>query len=108
MSGGFFRLRDMSEHPSRTEIEAYAWQTLAADQLLRVDAHLSDCDECYLKMKQHLTIDHAAVSLAEALAGNGHDDHLTYDQLAGYVDGSLGTVEREIAEVHASACTPCS
>ena len=98
----------MAKHPSKTILEGYADQTLSAGELLRVDTHLSECDECYLEMKEHLNIDLAGASLAEALAGNGHDDHLTYDLLAGYVDGSLGTVEREIAEVHAGACELCS
>jgi len=98
----------MTEHPSKTELAGYADQTLSANELLRVDTHLSKCDECYREMKEHLNIDQAGVSLAEALAGNGHDDHLTYGQLAAYVDGSLGNVEREIADVHAGACELCS
>jgi hypothetical protein len=98
----------MAEHPSKTELIAYADRALSADAVLRVDNHLSRCHECYLLMKEHLNIGQAGASLAESLAGNGHDDHLSYEQLAGYVDGSLGAVDREIAEVHSGACELCS
>jgi len=98
----------MAEHPSKTELTGYADRTLSAEELLRIDKHLSVCDACHLEMKEHINIDQTGVALAEALAGNGYDDHLSYEQLAGHVDGSLGTVEREIADVHAGSCELCS
>jgi hypothetical protein len=99
----------MLKHPAKTELKAYADRTLTADELLRIDEHLSNCDECFSNMQQHLNSDPTAASFADVLTAVGPDDgHLSYEQLAGYVDRTLGGVENEIVEVHSGGCELCS
>ena len=98
----------MLKHPSGSELERYAARTLAADELLGVDEHLSDCEECRSMVAGRPKMISMAATLAQVLAEEADENHLNYEQLAAYVDGNLDPVGREIAEVHAKVCELCS
>jgi hypothetical protein len=96
----------MSQHLSHGQLEKYISRNLSPDQLLEVDDHLAGCPECMQGMKaaQQISID----SLENVLMSAGVPDHLTYEQLSGYVDGSLTDADREIVDLHGDVCRQCS
>jgi anti-sigma factor RsiW len=99
----------VEEHLSTEQIERYRQKSLAAAELLTVDAHIADCAACR-KSVAEAVVDSTGI---ERLRDGLHSDsarpaaHLTYAQLAGCVDGGLDAVEREIVESHIAVCTEC-
>lgn len=99
----------MVEHLNQQIIEDYRQRKLAAADLLIADEHLANCDECFqrianLKRAESVLSSFAADSPALQFI---ETDHLNYEQIAGYVDGKLDDVDKEIADVHLAVCRIC-
>lgn len=99
----------MLKHPTERELARYLDRTADAADLLSVDDHLAGCDDCRSKLTAHTQMDPIAASFADILTNDpAVDEHLTYEQLAAYVDGGLDPVTREIADVHSGVCELCA
>src|SRR5262245_55794470 len=99
----------MSHHLDATQIDRYRRRAMPAEELLAADDHLAACAACR---------EHAAKSEEWGAAWNNllaefseHSDakpeHLSYEHLAAYVDGTLDEVGRELLETHISICDQC-
>jgi hypothetical protein len=98
----------MSQHLAGKILEGYLNRTLNRDQLLAADRHLAECAGCHEQISDLADMDPLTITIAEVFAGDPeYDEHLGYEQLEGYVDGSLSDVSREIADVHIADCGPC-
>lgn len=75
--------------------------------MLDLDDHLAACEECRSKVVE-------AVGLGLSLDSLRTDfespplTHITYEQLAAYVDDRMDSVDREIVESHLADCARCS
>src|SRR5437016_5403907 len=97
----------MSEHLTQQQIEQYASRKpgTSASELLDLDEHLAGCVECRTKALTASGLSPTSISMPPA-----EDDdpgHLEHELLAGYVDGTLGAVDKEIVEGHLEFCPSC-
>ena len=95
----------MSDHPSLERIVQYRDGALAPDELLGVDDHLATCATCRDRAQ---TLSEQAGRLESALVASGPRDHVDFDTLSQYVDGTLVETDREIADAHLSSCSLCA
>jgi hypothetical protein len=100
----------LSAHLSDKSINDYLLRTMTPAELITTDDHLATCDLCYRRLSQSrdsegmlITVDSHVLSLATSESG-----HLTYEQLASFVDAELDEVDREICDVHLQVCKQCS
>ena len=84
----------MRNHLSDSEIVRYRQRLSPPEELLRTDEHLMQCSEC-----------RALVLEAAHLSGG---THLVYDQMEGYVDETLGPLERQKILAHTRTCPMCA
>lgn len=99
----------MTRHLSTPELEQHRARTLTPDELLRVDEHLSGCDSCRQRFVALAGLPETPLlSLPQWLDSKEASDHLTYDEFAAFVDGTMTEVEREIADSHILSCGSCA
>lgn len=98
----------MLKHFSETDIVNYLKRNLPPADLLAADDHLAQCDLCWGKITQHKSVQSAAANFQNAFLQTIEDDHLTYEQLALFVDDEADEFEREIVGVHRKICRDCS
>lgn len=99
----------MSEHLSGQILERYHQHKLSPVELIEADDHLAVCERCRRQLYDG-TQAQASLSLlaADFLATGLFPEHLSYEQLAAYVDEGLGATDREIAEAHLQLCSECA
>lgn len=101
-----------TEHLTGEAIELYRTRRSSTEGTLAAQRHVAACEDCRARLAAAVEAD-AALSGFRAQLARGDDDfgadsHLPYEQLALYVDGRLGEVEREIADSHLSFCEDCA
>ena len=89
------------EHLSKEQAAAFAAGALAGRELLLAGEHIETCDECLALIRE------VKPKTAIELTGVAEADHLSFDELAGFVDGKLGEVDAGIVEVHIADCLQC-
>jgi anti-sigma factor RsiW len=78
-------------------------------ELLAADDHLAECAACRARAAgaEELRAAFTAMS-GELEADGGETEHLSYEQVAAYVNQELSPDEREIAAAHVEACDGCA
>jgi anti-sigma factor RsiW len=97
----------VQEHISVKEIERYQKRELSPRELLALDDHLAQCDDCRAQISGTAALRSSSIEFIPALE-NETFEHPEYEQLAAYVDGQLNSVERNIIESHLACCGECS
>src|SRR5438270_7551391 len=84
-------------------------RTLPAPEMSILAEHLATCAPCRRQFQQARRGRRAGAPLTFTLAPEAwlKHEHLQYEQLAPYLDGDLGSEEREILDLHLSACASC-
>jgi hypothetical protein len=96
------------EHLSEQMIERYRRRSLPADELFAVDDHLSSCETCRVRASPLEQPERAFTALRTSLtAADAAAAHLSYEQMAGLVDGDLDDVQKEIVGTHLDLCAVC-
>lgn len=95
----------MSEHLTEQQIKGYRERTISAADLIALDSHASSCHQCRNLLS--MTSEEELFELSEELNSESTPEHLDYDKIVAYVDGSLDDVDMEIAESHLAICTRC-
>ena len=100
----------LAAHLSAQSINDYRRRALTPSELIIADDHLATCDACYRCISHSEDPEDMFVSVPTdyPTAARDESDHLSYDQLASYIDVELDEVEREICEVHLEICKQCS
>src|SRR5262245_35927489 len=99
----------MSEHLSSHDLERYRQSALPPPELLAVDDHLAACGQCRAQLAAFVPATIAWQTLNAQLNTNAERiEHLSYEQLAAYVDEQLGNAERLAAESHLETCEICA
>lgn len=99
----------MPEHLPSQMIELFIARKLAPADLLTVAQHLAVCDICRTQSNQLKNTSSGILYLRSNLQEEFTEhSHLSYEQLAAFVDSSLNQAERETAAVHIAACAACA
>ena len=101
-----YKEESMKDHLSTEQIRQYQQNELGRPELIEVDGHLSRCDTCRGKIEVKQPV---VESLRREFGPVAEEqiNHLSFDQLADFVDGKLDAVDQEIAESHLEICTTC-
>jgi hypothetical protein len=98
-------------HLDAATLRAYRDKRLSPAGLLAADAHLGGCEDCRTAVfdcRKAAFDDEpgaAADSIIDALTTD--DQHLDYDTLEAWVDGTLSPAERRAASSHLRSCAQC-
>lgn len=99
----------MSEHLSPIQIEGYRRYKLAPEELLGVDAHLADCEECRQRVDDALSHGAGETTVyAQLSSETGVGDHLSFEQSADYVEKSLSGDALQTVSDHLASCAECA
>lgn len=101
-------MSDDSTHPDRELLERWRSRTLAPEEILAVTRHLAVCPSCRREAAPRLSPESLARGLSRLLAEERESpEHLSAEQLDGWVDGSLDTDAAEIVASHLAVCPLC-
>ena len=96
----------MKDHLSKEQVAKYSQRILPAIELIQADEHLSRCELC----REHLIQNSRAVIFSlnqEFSTEKEEEQHLTFEQLADYVD-EKENVDRSTMERHLESCAQCT
>ncbi len=99
----------MTGHFSASDITQYRRGGAAPEELLALDDHLASCGACRALVGEGGQAEAVTSSLRAGLQNTiaSDADHLSFENLSGYVDGSLDSVEAEMTESHLAVCRDC-
>jgi hypothetical protein len=105
----------LSEHLNKKQIEGYGRRTLSASELLFATDHLDDCGACRLEIERSLDSGAAFLALKSGVFGEAAEarsapegrTHLTLEQTADYVDGTLAGEQLRAVKDHLTSCKWC-
>jgi len=100
-------MKTMAEHLSDQLITAYREGAATPLELLEADDHLAACAACRERVASG-AVPSGLGALRAALAADGPPEHLSFESLAGYLDGDLGPIDRELAGAHLELCESCT
>lgn len=99
-------------HITAEAVEGYRLRLLRPAELLAAQAHAAACEECRARLAGAAGLDAAFARVQTEFSVKPDDEeeteHLPYEQLTGFVDGSLDEVTREIVESHLMVCAECA
>ncbi|HEX6732036.1 MAG TPA: zf-HC2 domain-containing protein [Pyrinomonadaceae bacterium] len=100
----------MRQHLSIEAINQYCRRSMSAAQLLSAGDHLAICEACRRQVMDVLGAPNIYSSLRARLRleAASNADHLSYEQIAGFVDGKLDDADRELVETHLEHCALCA
>lgn len=98
----------MLEHLSKKRVAKYKNGALPLTELLATKQHLSECSACHDLVDKTTMVESMHNRLFSSLRTlPDNDSHLSYEQIANFVDRDLSANEREIAEAHLESCPDC-
>lgn len=102
----------MVEHLTQSQFEGYRRRQLGAAELLSVCDHLGACESCRRRIETAADGDGAFFALRSGLFGAEADasprSHLTAEEAADYVDGTLPAETLQTFKDHLSSCEHCA
>jgi hypothetical protein len=97
-----------THHLTDSELDLYRKRGMAPERLLGANSHLLSCDECYERYGAEDKVEAAFAILRDLQSGNDSEsEHLSFEQLADYVDDKVD--EKSSADIclHLRACAEC-
>jgi hypothetical protein len=98
----------MTDHLSHHQVEAYRAGTLPPAALLAADDHLARCVDCRDRVASGVEPAAIASSLRAQLSAAHGEDHLDYEQLEAFVDGTAAVAVQEAVRGHVESCEDCA
>ncbi len=100
----------MLRHLSAEEGDRYHRHVMSPAELLNADDHLAACEACRQRLSDQAQLQSAFSLLRAGLEtiANRRRRHLSYEQLAAYIDNESDDVSREIVENHLATCRRCA
>jgi hypothetical protein len=98
-----------SKHLSAETVEHYRERMMPPAELLAADDHLATCEACRGRVAEGERVADMFAALRSNMSSSASSlpEHLTYEQLAAYVDESLNETERALADKHLQLCALC-
>jgi hypothetical protein len=99
----------MTPHLTEEQVRLYRERSLAAADLLRASSHVAVCEPCRARIASASEL-HAGVAAFRKVLDTQTvvAAHLTYDEIAAYVDGQQSGREAKHIEAHARECPLCT
>jgi anti-sigma factor RsiW len=99
----------MTPHLNEEQVRSYRDRSLAPADLLRASGHIAECGECRARVAPPGDLYSNVEALRRALeAESVPPAHLTYDEIAAYVDGQAAAGQTAHVEAHARECPLCA
>lgn len=98
----------MSEHLTNVQIENFIAHRLPSGELVTATRHLAVCNECRQRVNARTGAWERVASLQTSLQKEASLTHLSYEQLAAYVDNDADAMTREISTNHLAVCSQCA
>ncbi len=99
----------MTPHLSQEQFALYRSRSLAAAQLLQASQHLVECEMCRAWIASPAEWSAEVEAVRAILDAEGEDAaHLTYDEIAAYVDKQLSAAEAAQIDTHVRECRTCA
>jgi len=104
----------LSDHLTQTQIEDYGRRPLPAAEWLFVSDHLSVCEACRRQVEEvvsneatYFALKSGALDEEEARSLSADYAHLTFEQMAGFVDEAVAGEELQVLKDHLAWCEEC-
>jgi hypothetical protein len=99
----------MAEHISRMQIEKFHARTLDVPEMIATWEHLDACDDCHRLFQEAFRSRRqgAPITFNPSAEYWFKDEHFDYETLAAYIDKTLDSEMREIADIHLTVCNDC-
>lgn len=99
----------MVEHISRMHIEKFHARTLGVPEMIATWEHLDACDDCHRLFQEVFRSRRQGAPITFNLSPEYwlKDEHFDYEMLAAYIDKTLDSEMREIADIHLTVCSDC-
>jgi hypothetical protein len=102
----------LSDHPTQTQIDSYGRRLLPAAEWLSVSIHLSVCEVCRQKIEDAVDGEAAYLALKSEVSDGEFSSttkrtHLTFEQLADFVDGAIAGKDLQVIKDHLACCEEC-
>ncbi len=91
-------------HISREQLVKYRNRALLPQELVAVDGHLGQCQECRNELAGMATPPAAAIAAIK----DARFEHVSYEQMDAWVEDTLDQTERELVLSHIGLCAPCA
>ena len=101
----------MSSHLSADHAEQYRRRVIPPAELLDVDDHLAECEECRQRVGMNFQTETLVADFNHRLlstAGLPESDHASYEQLEALVNGELEDGEPDELQAHLEVCQACT
>ena len=99
----------MTPHLSEEQVVLYRSRSLAAVELLQVSQHLAECESCRGRIASPSEIYAGTEGFRAVLDAEGAGlNHLTYEEIAAYVDRHLEGEDAAEIEKHIGECRSCA
>lgn len=99
----------MTPHLSEEQVASYRNRSLAAAELIRASKHIAECEGCRARVASASELYTGVEAFRAVLESEAAvPAHLTYDEIAAYVDHRLAKEETEEIEQHARECGSCA
>ena len=100
----------MSQHLSTQNVDRYRKLLMSPAELLAVDDHLAECETCCRMLGDPQQLESAFSRVRSELraTAGAKPEHLSYEQMAAFVDGEMTDVDLEIVKSHIEMCAPCT
>jgi hypothetical protein len=96
------------KHVPNETLSKYARGTLSPSEFLTVDDHLTSCNLCREQLAACENAQKKSTDLQSFLNDAEPTDHLAYESLEAFVDGTADPIEQEIIESHLAFCGQCA
>jgi hypothetical protein len=102
----------LSDHLIQTQIEGYSRRLLPGVEWLSVSNHLSVCELCRRRVEDAAGGEAVYLALKSEVSDGEFSStmkrtHLTFEQLAGFVDRAIAGVELQVVKDHLTCCEEC-
>ena len=98
----------MSEHLTNVQIENFIAHRLPSGELVTATRHLAVCSECRQRVNAQTGAWERVAALQTSLRPEAQAVHLSYEDLAAYVDNVGDAIAHEISANHLGVCSQCT
>lgn len=100
----------MAEHLTKELIDQYQTGSLSAQERFDCDIHFADCQACQEQVWNDRKLEALSsfVQTRLSIIASESSDHLTFEQMADYVDNKIDQIDSECIDSHLIWCELCS
>jgi len=98
------------EHLSSETLNKFVKRELDVAETLNADRHLANCSDCRHQLMRTVPANNSYTSLLANLrkAANQKIEHISFEEISGFVKRELDAIERENVESHTAVCASCA